>query len=304
MKRVVAAALVLALTAVAAPAAAAAEDTFRNGTSTATAQILRIAPGVGGLELATSLGSVASQVTNALAQAKATAIDLGIIGTTLTAEGCDGDPGAFTPDQLPQSLVVDNRARNAAASAAEVPSGAAVVSGGRTSASATTETPPGRVTGSPRHPRRPRSRRSRPYATRSSQTAREAWKLLSTSTSASPSAQNAQWRAVHRTGAKRRRRTFSCRRHRGACASDAEMQPLQDSINLRCPDGITLCAARRAFTNPNDSPGDTAHIQHEGQPLGHTALAPSQRTASSVAGVQRDPAATARRLRAVSATSR
>src|SRR3954453_15592776 len=100
--------LLLICTTMAAGGARAA-DTFSNGRATAQSQVMRVAPGVGNLQLATTTGVAVSQVSNSLAQAQAQAIDLGLIGTAATAEGCDGSPGALTPDQLPKAVVVDNR---------------------------------------------------------------------------------------------------------------------------------------------------------------------------------------------------
>src|SRR5687768_9100043 len=68
----------------AAPSAAA----FSNGQAKATAVVNKIAPGVGNLELALGSGVAVSELKNDLAQSQAQALDLGLIGTTLTAEGC------------------------------------------------------------------------------------------------------------------------------------------------------------------------------------------------------------------------
>jgi hypothetical protein len=108
-----------ALTLVATPAARA--DEFRNGTGIATAQIVRISPGVGGLGLSTTVGTSLSKVANKIAEAQAQAVDLGLVGSSLTAESCDGSPGALTPDQLPQPLVADNRKGDSSATEDEYP---------------------------------------------------------------------------------------------------------------------------------------------------------------------------------------
>jgi hypothetical protein len=116
---------------------AGAEGGFTNGTAKATALVSRIAPGVGSLQLALGAGSAVSELRNGLAQAEAKAADLGLIGTTLTAEGCDGGDATVSPDQLPQPLRIDNRKGDASASADEVPSGGATFGGGRKEVSAT-----------------------------------------------------------------------------------------------------------------------------------------------------------------------
>src|SRR4051794_1395285 len=104
-----AASVLLIVTATTGAGRARAADTFSNGRATSQAQIMRLAPGIGNLQLATTTGVTVSQVSNSLAQAQAQAIDLGLIGTAATAEGCDGSPGALTPDQLPKAVTVDNR---------------------------------------------------------------------------------------------------------------------------------------------------------------------------------------------------
>lgn len=81
---------------------------IRNGTAKAIATVAKIAPGVGQLELGITMGTAVTQVTNDLAQATAQTADLGLIGSSLTSEGCDGD-ASLTPDQLPQPTSVDNR---------------------------------------------------------------------------------------------------------------------------------------------------------------------------------------------------
>src|SRR5437764_13177104 len=94
-------AAVLAAALPVAPSAGAADQpAFQNGTALASAQVVRVAPGVGALSLAIATGVSLSQVTNSLAQASAQSIDTGLIGNSLTAEQCNGKPGAVTPSQL------------------------------------------------------------------------------------------------------------------------------------------------------------------------------------------------------------
>lgn len=104
------------------PGIVAQDAVFGNGTAKATALIAKVAPGVGALELGITSGIAVSDTTNALSQAQAQAVDLGLIGTSLTAEGCDGS-ATLTADQLPQPLRVDNRAGDTAAAHDEVPLG-------------------------------------------------------------------------------------------------------------------------------------------------------------------------------------
>ena len=117
------------------PTAPAAAQEFSNGQAKATAIVTKMAPGVGALELALGSGIAVSELKNDLAQAQAQSLDLGLIGTTLTAEGCS-DP-AFTPDQLPQPVRVDNREGDKSASVDYAPVAGETLGGGRGEAAAT-----------------------------------------------------------------------------------------------------------------------------------------------------------------------
>jgi len=90
------------------PRSAPESGEIRNGTAKAVATVAKIAPGVGQLELGMTMGTAVTQLTNDLAQATAQTADLGLIGSSLTSEGCDGG-ATLTPDQLPQPTSVDNR---------------------------------------------------------------------------------------------------------------------------------------------------------------------------------------------------
>ncbi len=107
-----------------------------NGMAKATAIVAKVAPGVGALELGITSGIAVAETTNALAQAQSQAADLGLIGTTLTSEGC-GD-AALGADDLPQPLRVDNRDGDASAARDEVELDGSVIGGGRLAAAATT----------------------------------------------------------------------------------------------------------------------------------------------------------------------
>jgi hypothetical protein len=131
-----AASTVVALAAWLTAPGAGAEGGFTNGTAKATALVGRIAPGVGSLQLALGAGSAVSELRNGLAQSESKAFDLGLIGTTLTAEGCNGGGAVLTPDQLPQPLRIDNRKGNAEASADEAPVGGSQLGVGRKQVSA------------------------------------------------------------------------------------------------------------------------------------------------------------------------
>lgn len=111
---------------------------FTNGTAKATAVLTKVAPGVGALELGVTSGIAVSEVTNALAQAQAQTLDLGLIGTTLTAEDCEGGAGYARPDQLPAGTRVDNRKGDAAVAHDDIPLAGAALGGGREEVRATT----------------------------------------------------------------------------------------------------------------------------------------------------------------------
>ena len=108
-----------------------------DGTAKAVASVATLAPGVGELDLAVKSGVAVSDLTNSVGQAQAQSADLGLIGTSLTAESCGGD-GALGAEDLPQPLRVDNRNGAVAEQRDEVPLGP--VGGFRLAASAD-ETP-------------------------------------------------------------------------------------------------------------------------------------------------------------------
>lgn len=110
---------------------------FSNGKASAVARIARYAPGVGSLQLGIAGGQAVAEVSNTLAQAQAQTLDLGLIGTSLTAEQCDGSPGSVRPDQLPQPITVDNRNGDTSQAADSYPVAGSTLGGGREQASAT-----------------------------------------------------------------------------------------------------------------------------------------------------------------------
>src|SRR5689334_1743689 len=88
------------LSSAAAPAAPA-QAPFSNGKAKAVATVFGLAPGVGALSLGITSGTAVAEVTNKLAQAQSKVLDLGLIGTSLTAQQCDGSAGPVRQDQLP-----------------------------------------------------------------------------------------------------------------------------------------------------------------------------------------------------------
>src|SRR3954447_26200126 len=118
--------------------AAPAQSTFSNGKAKAVATVFGAAPGVGNLSLGMSGGVAVAELTNRLAQAQSKVLDLGLIGSSLTAEQCDGSPGAVRQDQMPQPVMVDNRAGDANAASDYAPLAGSALGGGRQEANATT----------------------------------------------------------------------------------------------------------------------------------------------------------------------
>lgn len=93
---------------------AAAEGEFHNGTASAIAQSYRVNPTASGLSLGITFGLSLSDYTNTVSRAESRAIDLGVIGTTLAAQGCDGGAPTMSADKQPQSVFVDSRDPGAA----------------------------------------------------------------------------------------------------------------------------------------------------------------------------------------------
>jgi len=89
------------------PAASAATP-FVQGTAAGVAQALQIAPRTGGFAYTMSMGNAIAQYRGTLAQAESQLLDLGLIGTSLTSEQCDGSKPTVNNDQLPQPLIVES----------------------------------------------------------------------------------------------------------------------------------------------------------------------------------------------------
>ena len=126
-----------ALVAIAAAATAtgstayAQDDPAANvSTAKATAVVVKVAPTVGALQLALGSGVSVAEVRNQLAQSQSQSLDLGLIGSALTAEQCDQKPAPLRPNDLPQALRIDNRGGEANAETAAAPALGSMVSGG------------------------------------------------------------------------------------------------------------------------------------------------------------------------------
>ncbi|HVT22911.1 MAG TPA: hypothetical protein VHE57_16150, partial [Mycobacteriales bacterium] len=92
------------------PAApAASSDAFVPGNAVATSQAFQLDPRDAGLAATITLGRSVAQYRNSLAQASAQAIDLGVIGSTLTVQ-CGPTPAPLKPDQVPKPITAESNA--------------------------------------------------------------------------------------------------------------------------------------------------------------------------------------------------
>lgn len=100
------------VTAAVAPGTSAAQSppggAFDNGTGGANATALRVNPVNGGLSFGVTVGESLSGHQNTVASAESRAASLGVIGTTLAGEGCDGGDPTLPAEQQPQPLYIDS----------------------------------------------------------------------------------------------------------------------------------------------------------------------------------------------------
>lgn len=111
-RRVIAGVAALAVTIGVSPALAESTTstqgtTFVPGSATATAQAFQIAPRDAGLAATITFGRTVGQYRNSLAQASSQALDLGLIGNTLTVQ-CSSAPPPVRPGQLPKALSAES----------------------------------------------------------------------------------------------------------------------------------------------------------------------------------------------------
>lgn len=93
------------------PATASADP----GIGTASAQAWKIDPKAGGLSIGLTFGQATANHQNQVAKAFSNATNMGVVGTTLAAEGCDGSAPTWSREQQPKALVVDSREEGAEA---------------------------------------------------------------------------------------------------------------------------------------------------------------------------------------------
>lgn len=87
---------------------------FANGAAAASAQAVKVNPTAASLSIGATIGISLAGYQNDVAKAEARGIDLGVIGTTLAGEGCDGGEPTLPAEQQPQPLVADSREPDAA----------------------------------------------------------------------------------------------------------------------------------------------------------------------------------------------
>lgn len=92
--------------ALAAPGTAAGQEAVDPGRGLAYAQGYKLDPRNGGLSFGVTYGMSLSGHQNTLAVGEARSLDLGVIGTTLAAKGCDGGDPTLPREDQPQPLVV------------------------------------------------------------------------------------------------------------------------------------------------------------------------------------------------------
>lgn len=276
--------LVTSLAARGAPAQDA--PAFANGRGSAVAQVARWAPGVGSLQIGITSGQSIAQIQNNLAQAQAQSLDLGLIGTSLTTEQCNGDAAPFTPEQLPHPTQVDNRSGDSTASEDQFGGAGSTIGAGHQAASAsTTPTADASVSGVQTGLGPLATISNGRSATRSGVVggkAREAEATVSVDLDIAGVVQlhDAQWRAFHRTGdSPSTAGTFDV-----ASATIGNLPyptdqaaPLQDAINAAlAPSGVAIeMPHMEHLTSPNELVRVTPlRIIMKDSPAGKTVVGP------------------------------
>jgi hypothetical protein len=89
--------------------AAPGQAAFQQGQGSAFADTMKIDPRAGNLSIGIDFGKAAANHQNAAAQAISQAMDLGTIGTSLAAYGCDGSAPSLPDSQQPHALIADTR---------------------------------------------------------------------------------------------------------------------------------------------------------------------------------------------------
>ena len=88
--------------------ATGADTTFVPGTAQAGAQALSLAPTTGGLNYAITLATSLADYQQEEAQSLSQTIDLGAIGTSLEAEGCNNSPPTIPKKDVPPPIQAES----------------------------------------------------------------------------------------------------------------------------------------------------------------------------------------------------
>lgn len=132
---------VLVTTGAAGATPAATHKPFVNGNVTAVSQAMQIAPKTGGFAYTITVGTSIADYRDTLAQASSQSLNMGLIGTSLTTQQCNGDAPPLKPDQLPQPLVAesDHGSQKRTATAGPASSSGVLAASGRESVAATNQ---------------------------------------------------------------------------------------------------------------------------------------------------------------------
>lgn len=103
--------------------AASGQESVEPGRGSAVAQGYKIDPRSGRLSFGLTYGLALAGHQNLVAVGEARSLDLGVIGTTLAAEGCDGGDPTFAKEDQPQPLVVRSSEDGAAEGRTETENG-------------------------------------------------------------------------------------------------------------------------------------------------------------------------------------
>lgn len=95
----------LAVTSPPASGQESAQESFDPGVGDAQSRLIKVEPKLGGLSFGITAGLSLAGHQNTVAQADSRAIDLGVIGTTLAGEGCDGGDPTLAKEDQPQPVV-------------------------------------------------------------------------------------------------------------------------------------------------------------------------------------------------------
>lgn len=107
---------------IASPAASGQEGVVP-GTGNAYAQGVKVDPRSGRLSFGITYGLALAGHQNKVAVAESRSVDLGVIGTTLAGEGCDGGEPTLPKEDQPQPLVVRSTGENAGEEQVETENG-------------------------------------------------------------------------------------------------------------------------------------------------------------------------------------